>query len=308
MKPPPFDYDLVHSVDEALALLGEHGSDAKVLAGGQSLLPLLSMRLARPTRLVDVNALDDLAGCDTSNGLVLGSMVRQRAAERSGVVREANALLAAAIQCIGHAAIRNRGTVGGSIAHADPAAELPTVLLLLDGAVVAGSVRGTRTIPAADLFVGFLSTSVDDDELLTAVQFPPWRRGTGWALRQMSRRHGDFAVAGAAATVRVEAGRVAEARLAFSGVASTPVRALDAERALVGEAPTEQLWADAAHAATATLEPPDDMHGSSAYRRHVAAVLARRTLLEACATRRGPRVKQGRRLGGGERADLRGVG
>jgi carbon-monoxide dehydrogenase medium subunit len=288
MKPPPFEYDLAQSTEDAVTLLAEHGDEAKVLAGGQSLLPLLSLRLAHPTRLVDVNAVSELTQLGAAAGLELGSMVRQRVAERSDTVRAANPLVARAVGCIGHSAIRNRGTIGGSIAHADPAAELPMVLVALDGAVVARSARGERTIAAADFFLGFLTTSLADDELLTAVRFPAWEPGTGWSLHELSRRHGDFAVTGVATTLRLDAGRVTEARLAFSGVAPTPVRAAKAEQLLVGETPSDALWTAAAEAAVADLDPPDDLHGTAAYRRHVAAALTRRALAESAARAKDP--------------------
>jgi carbon-monoxide dehydrogenase medium subunit len=281
MKPPPFEYAVAGSTEEAVALLAEHGDDAKVLAGGQSLLPLLSLRLAHPAYLIDVNAVPDLEDTTNDDGLELGAVVRQRAAERSDVVKAANPLVAAAITFIGHTAIRNRGTIGGSVAHADPAAELPAVLLALDGEVHAQSSRGPRTIPAATFFNGFLTTALEPDELLTTVQFPAWKAGTGWSLQEVSRRSGDFAIAGVVTTLRLDNGKIAEGRMAFSGVGSTPMRAERAEQVLIGESPSSELWQAAAEAAAADLDPPSDLHGTTAYRRHLAAVLARRSLAEA---------------------------
>src|SRR4051812_33814261 len=198
MKPPLFEYHAPASIDEAVGLLAEHGDEAKVLAGGQSLIPLLSLRLARPAHLVDVNGLSELAGIANGKGLELGALVRHRAAERSADVKAASPMVAAALRFVGHAAIRNRGTVGGSVAHADPAAELPAVLLALGGEVVAQSERGSRTIPAADMFQGFLTTALEPDELLTAVRFPASPAGAGWSFMEFSRRSGDFAIIGVA--------------------------------------------------------------------------------------------------------------
>ena len=282
MKPPPFEYNSVVSVDEAVALLGEHGEDAKVLAGGQSLVPLLALRLARPARLIDINRVAELTSVTNGSGLTVGSVVRQRVAERSETVAIANPLLVRALGLIGHAAIRNRGTIGGSIAHADPAAELPTVLLALDGEVTARGRNGTRTIGAAELFQGFLTTSVAPDELVTGVRVPPWPAGTGWSFQEFSRRSGDFAVAGVAATMRLDRnGMIADARIALSGMGTTPVRAQKAEAALAGQSPSDEVWAAASEDAVAGLDPPSDIHGTAAYRRHLAAALTGRALREA---------------------------
>jgi len=282
MKPPPFEYHAVASVDEAVSLLGDLGDEAKVLAGGQSLIPLLALRLARPAHLVDINRVADLATVANGNSLVVGALVRHRVAERSSTVRSANPLVADALGLIGHVAIRNRGTIGGSTAHADPAAELPAVLLALDGEVEATSRRGVRRVQASDLFRGFLTTSLAPDELLTAVRFPAWPAGTGWSFQEFSRRSGDFAIAGAAVTVRLDAsGLIGEARIALSGVASAPVRATGAEAALTGQPPSDEAWAAASEAAATGLEPPSDVHGSAAYRRHLVAALTRRALRQA---------------------------
>jgi aerobic carbon-monoxide dehydrogenase medium subunit len=284
MKLPPFEYHLAESVDDAVGLLGELGDDAKVLAGGQSLIPLLSFRLARPAHLIDVNPLTELASISDGDGdgLEIGAMVRHRQAERSDVVQAGAPLLAAALGFVGHAAIRNRGTVGGSIAHADPAAELPAVLVALGGEVVVRSSRGQRTIAADAFQEGFLTTSLAPDELLTAVRLPPWRVATGWAFNEFSRRNGDFAIVGVATQIGLGAdGRVADARLVFSGAGGTPVRAAEAERALFGETPSAELWATVSAQAAAGLDPPGDVHGSPAYRRQLARVLAARSLHQA---------------------------
>jgi carbon-monoxide dehydrogenase medium subunit len=282
VKPPPFEYHRADSVQEAVALLAELGDEAKVLAGGQSLVPLLSLRLARPAHLVDVNPVVELAGVDATSSLRLGAMVRHRTAERSDAVRVANPLLADAVAYVGHAAIRNRGTVGGSIAHADPAAELPTVLVALDAEVQATSVRGDRSIPAAEFFQGFLVTALEPDELLTAVVLAPWPAGAGWSFMEFSRRNGDFAIAGVAVMLQLGAdGRIEEARLAFSGMGGSPLRAAGAEASLAGQAPSPELFAEVGRQAVAELDPPSDVHGTTAYRRHLAGVLAARALTEA---------------------------
>lgn len=281
MKPPPFEYHVATTVDEAVALLAEHGDEAKVLAGGQSLLPLLSLRLARPTHLVDINRVEGLNGVADTDGLRLGALVRHRTAERSAEVVAANPLVAGAARLIGHAAIRNRGTVVGSLAHGDPAAELPAVLLALDGEVEATSTRGTRRIAAADLYLGFLMTTLEPDELLTAVQLPAWGAGTGWSFQQFSRRSGDFGVASVAVALRLDGDAIADARIALAGMSDRPVRAAKAESALVGQAPSAEAWAAAAADGVADLDPPSDLHGTAEYRRHLAGVLIKRALTEA---------------------------
>jgi CO/xanthine dehydrogenase FAD-binding subunit len=197
-------------------------------------------------------------------------------------------MVAAALRYVGHAAIRNRGTVGGSIAHADPAAELPAVLLALGGEVVAQSTRGTRTIAAADMFQGFLTTALEPDELLTGVRFPASPKGTGWSFKEFSRRSGDFAIIGVATMLALDSGgKVTDARVAFSGAAGTPVRSSAAEAALNGGTPSPELWKSAGEAAAGELDPPDDLHGSANYRRHLASVLAQRSLEEAYDRARG---------------------
>lgn len=281
MKPPPFHYHRAGSVDEAVALLAEYGDEAKVLAGGQSLVPLLNLRLARPAQLIDINRVGELAQITNGSGLSIGATVRHRSVEHSDVVRRTVPLLADATRLIGHAAIRNRGTVGGSIAHADPAAELPAVLVALDGEIEARSTRGVRTVKAADLFEGFLMTSLAPDELLTAVRLPASAAGTGWSFEEFSRRSGDFAIVGVAATLRLDGTKVADARVVLTGVGTTPAQAIDAEVMLRGASASDELWKSAAQAAAAPLSPAADIHGSAAYRKHLAAALTERALKEA---------------------------
>ncbi|MDA8046282.1 MAG: xanthine dehydrogenase family protein subunit M [Actinomycetota bacterium] len=282
MKPSAFEYHLAVSTDEAVGLLAEHDGDAKVIAGGQSLVPLLALRLARVDHLVDINKVPDLQGITANGGLRIGAMTRHREAERSALVRRHAPLLADALTYIGHAAIRNRGTLGGSLAHADPAAELPATLLALDGQVEVRNSRGTRTVAAADLFTGFLTTSLEPDELLTAISLPAWRAGSGWSVQEFARRSGDFAISGAMTVLSTGAdGRIDDARIALIGVAPTAVRASAAEQALIGGAPSEELWASVAEAAVADIEPPSDLHGSSAYRKKLTSTLVRRSLAES---------------------------
>jgi carbon-monoxide dehydrogenase medium subunit len=275
LKPPPFDYHSPESLDEALALLAEHGDEAKVLAGGQSLVPLLAFRLARPSVLIDLNRVPGLSGIAAADGhLVVGALTREVEAERSADVRRHAPLMAEALPLIGHSAIRNRGTVGGSIAHADPAAELPAVALAAGAElVVASAARGERVIAADDFFQGYFTTALEPDEVLTSVRFPVAPAGTGARFEEAARRHGDFAMVGVGATVRLEGDAVADARLVLIGMADTPVRARAAEQALVGATPGDDLFTAAGAAAVEGLTPPSDLHASSAYRRHVAGVL-----------------------------------
>jgi carbon-monoxide dehydrogenase medium subunit len=294
VKPAPFDYVAARSAAEAVEALARHGEDAKVLAGGQSLLPMLNMRLARPAVLVDVNGASELDYVRQTDGtLAVGAVCRQRAVERWAAERAP--LLAIALRAVGHVAIRTRGTVGGSVAHADPASELPALLLALDGEVTARSARGERTIAAGDLFVAPLTTSLAEGELLTEVRFRLPGPGTGWGFAEVTRRHGDFALVGAVSLLALgAAGRVTTARLAFFGVGGTPRRGAAAEGALVGQEPTRARLEEAARAAAAALSPEADLHATAEYRRRVAEVLATRTLTEAlerarAGTAAGPR-------------------
>jgi aerobic carbon-monoxide dehydrogenase medium subunit len=279
MKLPSFDYEAPKTVSEAVELLGEHLDEASVLAGGQSLIPLLALRLAHPAVLIDINGVDGLSGVSATDGRVaIGAMTREYVAEESATVAGAVPLLAAALPLIGHEAIRSRGTIGGSLAHADPAAELPAVARALDAEFVVRSQSGERVIPAADWFEGYLTTSRRPDELLVEVRFPAAGRGTGTSFQEVARRHGDFAIVGLAAALTLSDGVITDARLAFSGVSDVPVRAAGAEELLVGERPSAELFDEAARRAAEDIDPPADLHGSSDYRRKVAAVLVRRGL------------------------------
>ena len=289
MKLPEVEYEAPATAADAIDLLAEHQDEASVLAGGQSLIPLLALRLARPAILIDINGLAELSGVSATDGFVaVGAMTREYVAEESQVIAGCVPLLAAALPQIGHEAIRSRGTIGGSLAHADPSAELPAVALALDAEFVVRSGSGERVIRAAEWFEGFLSTSRRADELLVEVRFPAATQGTGVTFTEVARRHGDFAIVGLAASLTLADGAIGDARLAFAGVSDVPVRAAAAERLLVGERPAASLFAEAARVATADLDPPTDLHGSSDYRKKVAAVLVRRGL-QAAADNAGER-------------------
>jgi CO/xanthine dehydrogenase FAD-binding subunit len=283
MKTGTFEYRAPRTVDETLALLAEHADDAKVLAGGQSLVPLLAMRLARPAFVVDVNDVDELSGIRPldGGGAAVGALTRERTAELSPVVAEQVPVLAEALPMIGHVSIRNRGTVGGSIAHADASAELPAVAVATGAEMTVRSTRGERTVAAEDFFVGHFTTVLDDDELLTEIRFPAGPPGAGWAFHEIARRHGDFALVGVAAMITLDGGRITDARVALMGVSDGPVRARAAETALAGQLPESGVFEAAARAATADLEPASDLHGSAEFRRHLAAVATRRALTSA---------------------------
>jgi carbon-monoxide dehydrogenase medium subunit len=280
MKPVRFAYADPRTVEEAVALLGEHGDDARLLAGGQSLVPLLNLRLARPAVLIDLNRVAGLDAVAAAGAvLTIGAMARQRAVERDPAVRARCPLLADALALVGHPPIRHRGTVGGSLAHADPAAELPAVLACLGGELVARSRGGERVIPAGDFFRGLMTTALRPDEVLSEVRFHLPPPGAGWAILEMTRRHGDFALVGVAALVERGADRtVREAHLALFGVGPTPVRATAAERVLAGQAPAPAVLQRAADLVVETIRPDADLHASAEDRRRVAGVLTRRAL------------------------------
>jgi carbon-monoxide dehydrogenase medium subunit len=290
MKLPPFDYRTPQSIAETVELLAEYGDEAKILAGGQSLVPMLALRLARPAVLIDINKVAGLSGITANGGLTIGALTRHRAVERSQAVAAGAPMLAAAIRYVGHDAIRTRGTLGGSVAHADPAAEAPMVMRVLGGSVVATSVRGSRTIDADSLFDGFLTTTLEPDELLTEIHLPATVDRTGWSFNEFSRRSGDFALVGAAIVLRLDAaGTIAEVRIGLSGVAGEPVRATSAEVALVGAATSDSAFAEAAADASDAVNPTSDLHGTAAYRKHLVNVLVRRGLREAATGAEGER-------------------
>jgi aerobic carbon-monoxide dehydrogenase medium subunit len=282
MKLPQLDYEAPTTVPEAVELLAEHLDEASVLAGGQSLIPLLALRLAYPDVLIDINGIAELSGVSAAGGWVtIGAMTREYVAEESETVAETVPLLAAALPFIGHEAIRSRGTIGGSLAHADPAAELPAVARALDAEFVVRGPAGERVVPAAEWFEGYLTTSRRPDELLVEVRFPAAEPGSGVSFQEVARRHGDFAIAGLAASVTLSEGAISDARLAFAGMSDVPVRAVAAEDLLAGERPSAGLFKEAARRATDGIDPPGDLHGSPEYRKRIAAALVRRGLQAA---------------------------
>jgi len=281
MKNPPFNYHRPATLDEALHLLAEHGDDAKILAGGQSLLPVMALRLGRPDHVIDIGAIEELKMITGGDGVTIGAMVRHSEAETSPEVALNAPLVAAALPHVGHRAIRTRGTVAGSIAHADAAAELPAVCTAVGATMHVASTTGTREVPASDFFEGHFTTALQDHELLTAVHFPAWSPTAGGTVVEISRRHGDYAMCGLACVVDAPSGTIASAALSFFGVASTPVRVGEAEASLIGKAPGSQAFAEAAEIVSANLSPDGDIHATAAYRRHIAAVLTQRGLAEA---------------------------
>jgi aerobic carbon-monoxide dehydrogenase medium subunit len=282
VKPPRFEYHAAHSVDEAVELLGRYGGDAKVLAGGQSLMPMLNFRLARPAALVDVNRVAALAYVREDDGVVaFGAMTRQRTIEFSPVVAARLPLLQEATRWVGHLPIRSRGTIGGSIAHADPSAEYPAVLTALGGEVSVQGPRGRRTVKAADLFEGYLTTSLGPEELLVEVRLPAMPPGAGYAFEEFARRHGDFAIVGIAAMVVRDGARCAAARLATAGAGPVPVRLRAAEEILERDGLGDGAVAAAGARAAALVEPDADVHASAEYRRHLTGVLTVRALKRA---------------------------
>jgi carbon-monoxide dehydrogenase medium subunit len=290
VKPPRFDYHAPRTVDEALELLARHDGEAKVLAGGQSLMPLLNFRLSRPAALVDLNRVPALAGITEDDGHVrLGAMTRQRAIEFSPVVARRLPLLAEATRWVGHLPIRTRGTIGGSIAHADPSAEYPAVLAALEGVVVVRGPGGERVVRPEQLFQTYLTTSLAPDEILTEVRLPAMPAGAGHAFEEFARRHGDFAIVGIAALVVRDGARCVRARLATAGAGPVPLRLRAAEEILEREGLGPEAIRAAADRAGELVQPDADIHASADYRRHLTRVLTGRALTRAIARTEGPR-------------------
>jgi len=295
MKPAPFEYHAPETLEEVLHLLAEHGDESKIIAGGQSLVPMLSMRLARPAQLIDVNGVTALAGIELADGAVrIGATTRERDVERSPLVAPNAPALAEALPLIGHLAIRNRGTVGGSIAHADASGELPAVAMATDATMVVRGPSGERVVTADDFFLGHYTTAIDDDECLLRVDVPTAAASEGWSVQEVARRHGDFALVGVVAMVALGAdATIEQARVCLFGVGERPLRVADVESALVGALPTLETFASAAADATRDLTPGSDIHGSGDYRRHLAEVTVRRTL--ATAAERAATTREGSR-------------
>lgn len=280
MKPPKFAYFQPESLEAAVSLLAEHGDDAKIIAGGQSLIPMLNMRLVRPAALVDISKIPGLSYIREENGeIAIGTMTSQRTAEHSELIIQRCPLLHEALQQVAHPQIRNRGTVGGSLAHHDPSAELCAVAMALDATFVIQGPNGVRTCDPSEFFVMYFTVNLEPGEMLTEVRFPVAPPRTGQSFLEVARRSGDFALVGVAASLTLDAeGLIAEARIALTGVGPTAVRASEAEEILVGQTPAPELWTKAGEVAAADLDPDSDIHATPAYRKQLARVLTARAL------------------------------
>ena len=289
MKPATFQYLAPDNLQGAMEYLSENAPDANLLAGGQSLVPMMNFRLARPKVLIDLNLIPELAFIrEDKNHLVIGAMTRERDIENDKLVHEHSPLLHRATLNIGHLPIRSRGTIGGSIANADPAAEYPAVILALDASLKALSVRGAREIPAEEFFEGALSTALDADEILTEIRIPKAPEDSGAAFEEIARRKGDFALAGVAAQVTLKKGIVKGVRVAACGVGAGPIRLRNAEEIVRGQSITDELIAAAGQAASAEVEPEGDVHATADYRRKLAGIMTRRAILKAIECAKGP--------------------
>jgi len=286
MKPPPFSYHDPRTVADAIGLLGRL-DNAKLLAGGQSLMPMLNMRYVLPDHVIDLNRIDGLSYIREADGAIeIGAMTRQRELEFSELIRARLPLMQEAILQVGHRQTRNRGTIGGSLCHLDPAAELVTLGAGYDATVVVTGPSGTREIAFRDFPVAYMTPAVEPNEILTAVRFTPWPPGHGYAFVEFSRRHGDFAITSAAALLMADAGgRITRASVTIGGAAATPVRVTEVEAALTGTEPTPELMREACESCRA-IEAIEDIHAPASYRQHLAAVLSRRAL-EKAVTRLG---------------------
>lgn len=289
MPAVPFEYHTPRTLAEALEVLHTHADDAKPLAGGQSLIPMLTLRLVRPAVVVDLHPLDEMRTVRRDDGILeIGALVRHRALERGEGGLGACPVLAEAASLIGNVRVRTLGTIGGSLVHADPAAELPAVVRALDGTLVLRGVAGERSVPAQDFFVGILTTALKPSELLVAVRLPVLGPRAGSAVEEFSRRAGDFAIVAAVAVVELDtAGRVARARVALAGVGPTPRRLSGVERALVGETPSPETLRKVLAGRPLEIEPDSDVHASAAYRTHLARVLSARALARAASAAAG---------------------
>ncbi len=286
MKPAAFDYHAPRTVDEALGLLAQYAGDAKPLAGGQSLVPTMNFRLAQPAALIDLNGIDELFYLqEGEHGLRCGAMTRQGTVEHSALVQRLSPLLHEAMPHIAHTQIRNRGTIGGSLAHADPAAELPALALALDARFSVRSITDARLIPARDFYTGLFATAMQPEEMLVDVEFPTLPPNSGWAFDEVARQHGNYALCGAAGVITLgECGMVKKAKLVFLSVGEGPVEAAQAANALIGEHTTpDAVDAAAETAAMQEIDPVGDIHAGPTFRRHLARVLAKRVLTKAAA-------------------------
>jgi carbon-monoxide dehydrogenase medium subunit len=284
MKLPPFDYACPTSLAEAVALLAAHDGEAKVLAGGQSLVPMLAFRVAAPALVVDLRKLGELRRIEIADdGVALGAMVRWRDILEDARLRQAQPLLVAAVEHVAHYQIRNRGTAGGSVAHADPAAELPGIVVTCDAKIVALGKAGSRVIAAADFFRGPLMTALQPDEIITEIRLPPWPARRRFGFAEFARRRGDFALAAAAVFYDQDSGKAVNAHVGAIGVADRPLRLTAVERVVNGNTIDAATIARAEAAASAAVDPPDDIHAGGAYRKTLVGVMVERALRSAAA-------------------------
>jgi carbon-monoxide dehydrogenase medium subunit len=282
MKPPPFDYVRAGSAAHAVALLAEHGDDAKIIAGGQSLMPMLAFRMATPKLLIDIGSIAALGRIAIDErGVALGALVRWCDIEKHSALARAHPLLVEAVRHVAHYQIRNRGTVGGSLAHADPAAELPGIAVACDAEIELVGPKGSRTIAATDFFVDSLTTALAPDEMIVSMRLPAWKSGRSWAFEEFARRRGDFALAGVALFYDLDQGRAADPHIATIGVGATPLRLAAAEEALAGKVVDQAVIRATIAAATGSVDPPADIHAPGDYRRALLAVLLERALARA---------------------------
>jgi CO/xanthine dehydrogenase FAD-binding subunit len=283
MKPAPFKYIAAASLEQALALKAEHGDEAKFLAGGQSLLPTMNFRLARPAILIDINPIDALAGIRSSNGATrVGALTRYRALQRDAAFTRMFPLIGEALPHIAHPQIRNRGTIGGNLSHADPASELPAITIALGARFHVQSAKQERWLEAPDFFLSALTTDLAPEEMLVEIELPAPKPRTGSCFMEIARRRGDFAIVGAAAMMTLgEGGECIDVRLTFCGVGETPIDASPDTAALVGHQPTEAAFIDVAKSVQSAIDPAGSVHATADYQRHVAGVLTERTLQTA---------------------------
>lgn len=283
MKPAQFVYNRARSLEEVFAALKLHGPEAKLIAGGQSLVPMLNFRLLRPSLLIDINRVPELQRLEETpeGGLRIGALTRHHQLRSSPLVKRLYPVLHEAMGHVAHLAIRHRGSIGGSLSHADPAAELPMMAVLLDARLKIASAAGRRELPAAEFFQAALMTALEPQEVLVEIELPPLPAGTGWAFEEVARRAGDFALAAAGVLLRVEDGRVREPRIAVMGVGEVPSRLSAAEQALAGQALDEQTLEAVVAQVRAAVEPTTDLHASADYRRHLVGVLVRRAIAAA---------------------------
>jgi CO/xanthine dehydrogenase FAD-binding subunit len=282
LKAAAFQYHRPKTLDETFSLLKKYGDEGKVLAGGQSLMPLMNFRLAQPNHLIDINFIDGLDYVRSEQGLIkIGCQARQSRLLENSIVRERCPLLAEALTYVGYEQIRNRGTLCGSLAHADPAAELPAVLLALDGFVTVGNLTTKRDVAARDFFKSYLATSLSSDEMVLEASIPETPPGTGFSFTEFARRFGDFAIVGVAVLVLREQDEISDARIALTGVGDKPWRQREIEERLVGEKGSTDVFAKVAGEIAASIEPSSDIHATASYRRSLARVLTRRALSEA---------------------------